>query len=331
MKRSLIVGAIATLAAGTAMAQSSVTLYGRVNTTVEQQKNWAVDGKQTVLANNASRLGFQGSEDLGGGLKANFFLEHRFNSDTGTASGDFWAGDSWVGLSGNFGALRLGRLISAAYYATADFISLHNHDTGTSSDFLYTYLSSNKNTVAYTTPDIGGFTLEGSVSAGEGTDIEKVYQLALNGKVGAFALGAGWEKQAEFDNQQFAVRVLGDFGSFLVGAYYQLSKIEEARGVTGADWGKRNAFRLSGAYLFGASELHLNVGYADAWDNIDNSKAKQYTVAYNYNLSKRTKVYAYYTKVDNKSGFSYAGVSGFGPTTGALDPSAIAVGIRHNF
>lgn len=55
------------------MAQSSVTLYGRVNTTVERQKD--CDVSKTGMFNNSSRFGFKGTEDLGGGLKAGFQLK----------------------------------------------------------------------------------------------------------------------------------------------------------------------------------------------------------------------------------------------------------------
>lgn len=322
MKRTLIAAAVATLATGSALAQSSVTLYGRVNTSAEYQKNIGADGSQKVLQNNASRLGFKGSEDLGGGLKANFFLEHRFNSDTGTATGDFWAGDSWVGLSGGFGSIRAGRLTSAAYYATADYVSLHNHDTGTSSDFLYTYLSgAGKNTISYTTPSLGGFTLEATAAAGEGVATDKVYNLAANYDAGPLHLGAGFERVPETGDRQAAIRALYELGPFIIGGYYQRSDIDGL--------GKRNAVRVSGQYNLGASEFHLNFGYADDWDDIEDSKAKQATVAYNYNLSKRTKLYAFYTKVWQKN-FGYFGID-TGPVVGARDPSSVALGVRHNF
>ena len=78
MKRSIFLAALATLTSGAALAQSSVTVYGRLNVSAERQK----DGDTTInaLQNNASRIGFKGTEDLGGGLKASFLLEHGFNS-----------------------------------------------------------------------------------------------------------------------------------------------------------------------------------------------------------------------------------------------------------
>lgn len=318
MKRTLIVSAIAALAAGSALAQSSVTVYGRLNVTVENQKNIDSTSDKTLLVNNASRLGFKGTEDLGGGLKANFLLEHRFNVDTGTATGDFWAGDSWVGLSGGFGEVRLGRLTSAAYFATADYVSMHNHDTGTSEDKLYTYLGQNKNTIAYITPSFSGFTAEVQYSLGEGAGKERnrVLNLAGNYDAGPLHLGLGYEQiDDSTDDNQLGLRALYEFGAFTVGGYYQRSDIQGL--------GTRNAYRLSGMYTMGASEFHLNVGQADSWSDVSGTKATQWTLGYNYNLSKRTKVYAFYSSVDNGN-VAYFGLDN--KTT-----QTIAAGIRHNF
>jgi len=323
LKRTLLAAAVTALTAGTALAQSSVTVYGRVNVTAEYQDNIGAADTQKVLQNNASRIGFRGVEDLGGGLKADFLLEHRFNVDTGTQTNPsvYWAGDSFVGLAGGFGYLRAGRMTSEAYYATADFVSLHNHDTGTSEDKLYTYLGQNANTISYRTPRFGGFTAEGSVSASEGTgDANKVWGLAANYEAGAMFLGAGYELQ-DTDDYQFALRGLYTMGNFTFGGYYQYSDL--------AALGDRNNFRLSGMYVMGAGEFHVNVGWADDWSKVNDSAAVQWTIAYNYNLSKRTKVYAFYTTVDNGNNFSYFGATGAGGA--ALDPSSFAVGIRHNF
>ncbi len=324
MKRILIAAAVAGIG-GSALAQSNVTVYGRLNTTLEVQKNFVADGEtQKVMQNNASRIGFKGTEDLGGGLKANFLLEHRFNSDNGAQTNPevFWAGDSWVGLEGGFGAIRLGRITSAAYFATADYVSLHNHDTGTSSDAFYTYLSSNANTAAYTTPNFSGFVGEISISAPEGKGGEhKVLNLAGNYDNGPLHLGAGYERNdADKKDQQFAIRGLYELGAFTVGAYYQRSDIKSL------GMGKRNALRLAGMYTMGASEFHANVGWAGKWSNLPNSRATQFTLGYNYNMSKRTKLYAFYTRVNNASNVAYLTIAGTG-----VDPSALALGIRHNF
>ena len=325
MNRHLIVAAISVLATGSALAQSSVTIYGRLNLSAEQQKNVNAVGTQKVLQNSASRIGFKGTEDLGGGLKANFVLEHGFNPDNGTQSqGAFWARQSEVNLQGAFGMIRLGNFTSEAYYATADYISMHNHDTGTSEDKLYAYVGRNTNKIAYRTPElVKGLTIEGAVSAGEGAPGRvKSYDVAANWNLGALQLGAGYEKNGSA--KQVAVRALYEMGPFVIGAY-----VQDDRNGYGAGLGSRKSYRVSGAYNVGSSEFHVNYGMADDYSRLANSDASQWTVGYNYNLSKRTKVYAFYSTVDNSSNFSY-----FGATNSrgqALDPKIAAVGVRHNF
>jgi len=167
-KMTRVVLAVLAVAGTTAaMAQSSVTLYGRVNTTVERQKDG--DVSKTGLFNNSSRFGVKGTEDLGGGLKAGFQLESGFASDTGAGTG--WPGlpsttginfgrQSEVNLSGGFGMVRLGNFTSESYSATADFVSTPNHDTGSSADTLYAYPARAVNQKAYRTPRLGGATFE---------------------------------------------------------------------------------------------------------------------------------------------------------------------------
>ena len=325
MNRHLIVAAISVLAAGSALAQNSVTIYGRLNLSAEQQKNVNAVGTQKVLQNSASRIGFKGTEDLGGGLKAGFQIEHGFNPDNGSASQSaFWARQSEVNLSGAFGMIRLGNFTSEAYFATADYISMHNHDTGTSEDKLYAYLGRNINKIAYRTPElVKGLTLEAAVSAGEGVPGRvRSYDAAANWNLGALQLGAGYEKNGSA--KQYGVRALYEMGPVVLGAYFQ----DDTNG-NGPGLGNRKTYRVSAAYNVGASEFHANYGIADDYSKRANSDARQWTVGYNYNLSKRTKVYAFYSTVDNSAGFSY-----FGATNSlgqALDPKIAAVGVRHNF
>jgi predicted porin len=311
MNKTLIVAAVSALAAGGALAQSSVTVYGRVNLTVEQTE--LADKKIVKVENNASRIGFKGTEDLGGGLKANFILEHGFNIDNGAASGAFWGRQSEVNLAGGFGMVRLGNFTSEAYFATADYISMHNHDTGNSEDKLYAYLGRNGNKIAYRTPEfIKGLTAEAAISLGEGAPGQtRTYDGAINYAMGPLQLGFGMERNN--GSEQYAVRGLYEFGAFVAGAYVQQHKDKTL--------GDRTLWRLSGAFNMGASEFHVNFGQAGEFDKLADSDATQFTLGYNYNLSKRTKVYTYYTKVDDSKG-----VSGFG-----ADFQSFAVGVRHNF
>jgi predicted porin len=342
----VMLAVLAVCGTSAALAQSSVTIYGRVNTTIESQK---YSDSKTVngMFNNASRIGFKGEEDLGNGLKAGFVLESGFNSDDGAGtskSGGLTFGrQSEVNLSGNFGMVRLGNFFPESYYASADYVSLHNHDTGSSADALYidpvwlgTGTASQErngglgtgNKLAYRTPSFGGFTVDASVSFHERstkTAADKYgYDLAANYTQGPLALGAGYSQKSngQGSDKQGSVRGLYTFGQVTLGAYYQRNSETLL--------GNRNNFRVSGMYTLGASEFHVNVGHANAWSRLDNSAATQWTLGYNYNLSKRTKVYTYYTKINNKANASYGYAAGVNNPTGQ-DFRSFAVGIRHNF
>jgi len=320
MKKIALVAALAAVAAPAAFAQSSVTLWGRINTSIESQKTGDQD-RVAVVQNNGSRLGFKGTEDLGGGLKASFLLEHGLNSDDGKQTNTaFWNREAAVQLSGSFGTVKLGRWTNGSYFASADYVSMHNHDTGTSSDALYAFGnwdSVQKNKVGYFTPNYGGFTAELTVHAGEGAKLadgsidQRAVDLAANYDQGPLHLGAGYGKQGDWN--QFSLRGLYELGAFTFGGYYQ----REDAGIGAKP--ARNIGRVSAMYTLGASEFHVNVGGTESGGTFGSYGAKQYTLAYNYNLSKRTKVYGFYTAVDstapNKTG----------------DFDSVAVGIRHNF
>lgn len=335
----LMLAAVAVCGTSAVMAQSSVTIYGRVNTTVEHQK--LGDNKATGLVNNRSRIGFKGVEDLGNGLKAGFQLEAGFNSDDGSDPLTF-ARQSEVNLSGNFGMVRLGNFYPESYYATSDYIGMHNHETGSSSDALYVdpawfYGTGNGNKVAYRTPTFNNFWAEASVSMHEKANAAPAvnkngYDLAANYNNGPLSLGAGYSYWNS--NYQASLRGLYTFGQFTVGAYYQRNKDDNAILGTGA--GTRNNFRLSAMYVLNASEFHVNVGRANKWSNVSDSAATQWTLGYNYNLSKRTKIYTYYTRINSGKGMDYSsGAASFDSikagTNAGDNFSSFALGVRHNF
>jgi predicted porin len=320
MKKLAIVAALAAAFTGSAFAQSSVTLYGRINTTVEFQDNGVTD--RTVMNNNASRWGLRGSEDLGGGLNAFFQLESGFGSDNGSGTGGF-SRDAFVGLkSASLGQIKLGKFVSALYYGTIDYIGVFNHDTGTTSeDNLYLLNVGFNNAVEYTSPKFGPFEFAVTANASEGTGT-KTYEGVVNYDQGALHIGAGVSKtEDQFKNDVIegaSAAIAYGFGPVLLGLAYEYNDAPVL--------GKRNQVTGTAMYTVGASEFHLSVGYAEEWDNLPNSDALQYTVGYNYNLSKRTKVYAFYYGVDNNA-LVYG--PGFALANQKLD--VFGVGVRHNF
>jgi predicted porin len=184
MKKSLIALAALGAFAGAASAQSSVTIYGIIDVGVSRIDdgttglgNPALFGgrdRVDVRSSTSSRLGFRGTEDLGGGLKANFTLEHRLDPSSGAqenlATG-FWHAQSWVGLSGGFGEVRLGRqYVPAFYVALASDPWGYDYNVAGGVNFTRggNGVTRANNAVTYRTPNLSGFTAEVQVAAGEG-------------------------------------------------------------------------------------------------------------------------------------------------------------------
>ncbi|WP_321929032.1 porin [Paraburkholderia guartelaensis] len=130
MKRVVIyraIGALSAIAASSAFAQSSVTLYGLVDTAIRYQTNAAPDGKDligmTVGPETHSRWGLRGSEDLGGGLSAIFRLENGFELSDGKlhVPNTLFSRQAYVGLSSNqYGAVTFGNQYAPLYDTMGD-------------------------------------------------------------------------------------------------------------------------------------------------------------------------------------------------------------------
>lgn len=340
MKKLALAAALCAAFTGSAFAQSSVTLYGRINTAIEFQDNDDTD--VTVMRNVASRWGLRGNEDLGGGLSAFFQLETGFGSDDGSGSGGF-SRDAFVGLKSNsLGQLKLGKIsLGPLYASTIDYIGVFNHDTGTTSeDNIYALPIGFNNAVEYTSPTFSGFQVILFANAGEKDtssfgnyfNSSKTYEAVLNYDIDGLHIGAGYSKSEDVAGND-TVKGFSAAGAYTVGPVL-LGLAYENTDVAGL--GKRNQVTGTVQYSLGASEFHVSLGWADEWDNVANSDALQYTLGYNYNLSKRTKLYAFYFAIKNESGTGTGGAPVYGGTANlpALADktfSSIGLGIRHSF
>lgn len=323
---SLALASLTLVSAASHANESSLQIYGRINTSLERTTSDHVS--TTGVLNNESYFGVRGSEDLGGGLKAGFVLESGFESDTGENSDTaFFNRKSEVNLAGNFGMLRLGNMTSEAYYATADIVNAHNFDTGTSADALYAFVSNGKNHVSYRAPTWNNLTVEVGTSLHEraAEPTKNAWDLAATYERGDWSFGLGYSdwgpaKQASLR----ASYVLNDSWTF--SAYHQYSRgWDHANFVVDAAQGGRNTTRVAAVHTQGASEYHVNVGYAGKAGGAADTQALQWTVAYNYNFSQRTKVYALFTQLKNRANASYStGEAG-------VDVRSFGVGIRQYF
>ncbi|MEW5680660.1 porin [Comamonas kerstersii] len=349
----VMLAVLAVCGTSAALAQSSVTLYGRINTSVEHQK--LGNASATGLVSSGSYLGFTGTEDLGNGLKAGFVLEGTVEADTG-GTGYSFDRQSELNLSGNFGMLRLGSFDPYSYTVTADAISMHNHDTGPTADMLYDGVLWGGNKIAYRTPTIAGFDAEVQYQFGEkqknpdltvpvlgkttGTH-KNGWDLGVNYANGPLGLGFGYSNLkysdvaavsgAQTKFSQFALRASYEIGDLTLGAYYQKQDTKAANQKA-----KRDVYRVSAKYVIGASELHANIGQASKY-KVNGTKtgnsATQWTLAYNYNLSKRTKVYALYSNLSHteSAGIDFKGSFTMDPSNGSDKFRTMGIGIRHFF
>src|SRR5947207_4595481 len=310
LQRKLLAAAVASACAlpAVALAQvpSWIQIYGRANVTYERittenSSNTGLQPNQSNwnLVDNASRVGIRGNKDLGGGLTGLFQMESRVRLDEGF--GQLTSRDSYAGLAGGFGTVRLGRTIGPVYYATYDYISMHNHDTGTSSDALLapTVVGNQgfmNNTVWYTSPKIGrNFTVDVAYSL---LGVQRVVgdsQPRYLGVVGSYDQGplhaaasyANTQKTVALgtgtadDDKAYTIGGLYDFTTFVVSALIESAKTKV---LTGGD-ASRNYVRVSGMMPVGKHEFHVNFGTVNhgIGSSASNDGAKQWTLGYNYN------------------------------------------------
>ncbi len=355
MKKSLI--ALAVLAAsGAAMAQSSVTLYGVADAGVTYL-NGADNWSGVTSGNNlTSRLGFRGTEDLGGGLKANFVLEGGFNLDAGdgksggaTGTGFEFKRRSTVGLSGGFGEVRMGRELTAAYNATARYDVFGSVGIGQSrlwadggvvdASANATAVTTNQrisNALTYVSPDFSGFKVGLNYGFGEtttGNSDSGYLGAGLMYDNGPLSLGLGLERLNSGDELVAASDIdawsLGgsyDFGVAKLLAGYRESTVDRATRREQAQWLLRGCNRSCGRW-HGACFLQPLRKRTRA--NVK-GKADQFAIGYVYGLSKRTSVYGTYAYIKNKDGANLYNLGAGGLKTNGSQ-QGVQVGVSHAF
>ena len=354
MKKTLI--ALAVLAAsGAAMAQSSVTLYGVLDVgfgKVKGQKWGMNDGegyRSTVATpdgfNSTSIIGFRGSEDLGGGLKANFNLQTGGLDLSSGATGLNFSREAWVGLEGaSWGAIQFGRSASVAAkvlggydFNGTSFSSAHDR-AGISAVTWYG-TSRRSSNIQYVTPNFGGFTLRAGYTA-KGDQEHGAASVGLLPTAGAakaqLALGA------TFANGPFAISLLGETKSqadlrtaYAAGVSYDLKVVKlgatynrrEASGVDGFNTIANGSSRGAGGQGFTVSVVAplgaANVGAQFARNTGANISAIELFA--NYALSKRTKLYVDYVKTSGQDAVTVGGIAR------PSNPYAVGMGVVHSF
>lgn len=302
MKKHVMVGAAALLcSASGAWAQSSVTVFGFVD--VALGKNSGSSDKQ-VMDNYGSRIGFKGEEDLGGGLKASFYLEHRVDPTTGTSEGGgtFWKGGSWVGLGSVFGKVTLGRWWTQAFlksqYASDPFgmgtVDL-NYGTvgcGTSTGCQGAFWLNNSVSYEFST---GGFSAGAQIAEASGGS-ERPWNFGVSYGGGPLYVGFGHESHSAGSDSRWSHGTVNyDFG---------VAKLYTGFGTgrTSADVKVRNILVGAGVPVGPGTVLAAFNQFKEASVTV----RQKISVGYQHPLSKRTKLYATLTN-DSKVATSKTG------------------------
>ncbi|PUA19516.1 porin [Glaciimonas sp. PCH181] len=328
--QSLAIAAPISLIAGIAAAQSNITIYGIIDASISRESNGA--GAVTKMEPgvfNGSRLGFKGSEDLGGGLSATFFLENGFNPDDGSAAqgGRLFGRQSYIGLQGDFGAVRLGRQYAPIYLAQLTVDPFVGGMKGDMTSIRQWFSSGNfrvDNAITYTAPSYGNLTA--SVLYG----------------LGEVAGNSAASRQMGFS--------VGYVGAPLTGTVSYHST-NDALGIDSV-----KVWFIGGAYNFGPFKLHAGAdrvtsgGGAEVRDSmigvslplqrsklmasfiykqnkqISDANARQVAFGYLFDLSKRTALYSSvaFVKNDRNSAINAGGVQG------ATD-KVFDIGLRQTF
>ncbi|MGO4809571.1 porin [Cupriavidus sp. 2MCAB6] len=347
-----------------ASAQSTVTLYGVVDTGVEYVNNIGA-AKDNVFRMNTltgtvpSRWGIRGTEDLGGGLKSLFVLESGFAPDSGTSNqgGRLFGRQALVGLSGPWGQVALGRQYTMLFWATLDPDILGPNVYGSGSLDSYLPNARADNAVSYK-GTFGGFTLGATYSFGRDTVNAGPSPAGTNcaGENPADSKACReWSALLQYDNKWWGVAAAydslrggpGAFGGLSrsnqsddrlsLNGYVLLSKTKMGLGVIRRDndgsptprsdlWYAGLAYDITPAFTLAGQVYYLK------FHNSDN-KAMLYALRGTYAFSKRTSVYATAGFIDNGGQLaqSVSGAqTGSNPKPGGNQLGTM-IGIKHTF
>ena len=303
--------------AASAQAQSSVSLYGLIDLAAGSYQTAGADRQAGIQSGGmtTSYLGVKGSEDLGGGLKARFALEHFLRADTGSAgrftTDTFWARNSYVGLEGDFGAALLGRNTTPLFVSTLLFNAIGD-SFGFSPSIRQLFTPSTgvgmlpffgdtgwNNSLLYSSPKWGGlgFNVIGNMDDGApgatghnfGANVlyfggpfaaTAAWQRVRNG---AFGTPAGWERQETW-------QLGGSYDLGIVKLFAQYTNVATTATVDT----ETDIAGVGASVPLGAGKLIGQYGQSRADVGSSDTTHKVLTVGYDLYLSKNTDVYAVY-------------------------------------
>lgn len=345
MKWSLIALATLSAIAGSASAQSSVTLSGivdagirRVGAATGSGGDWQLGGSGSAF----NRFILSGREDLGGGMSAIFSLQHRFNVQNGTIGGTtfsqpanpnvFWR-ESWVGLGGSFGDVRLGRMILPLQDMNGGFEPWGVSTVASVHTGGINATIRGNNVIYYRSPNMAGLSLHAAIAAAEGqlnaengggfagaitpaALVNRERPVGFNVRYAAGPINVG----VAYDRNGADMKTTGLYGSYDFGAFKLMGQFEKGDNfTTAAGTVKEDIKNLSIGVTAPVGPVELRAGYIRVNSNLAARDGSKFGFGGFYNLSKRTGLYA---DLGKSTGDRF---------TAAQKKAAFDIGVRHAF
>lgn len=370
MKKSLLALSLFGILTGTAFAQSSVTMYGVLDAGLNYEKPASSSMKGDLFSlqsgiSTPSRFGFKGNEDINGSLSVIFQLEAGIqlndgqstsNNNQTTQNGTLFNRQSWLGLSGDFGSVMIGRQFTPLYNALYSIDPFELGMAGNAGNLMHLGganlinnvlvggnnvalangggSQSQNNSLRYVSHDWNGFSLEANYGFGQQTGSTSggtESGVTFNYATGPVKLLASFDNVNAIDNSNtFKTTLVGgsinwtELGAPLItNIGYQTNKGNDVVGIANVD---STALLLGLRIPLGAHEILFSYIHNDNKNTGGN--AAQYALGYTYALSKRTSFYASIGEIINKNGGMIA--SGNASNAGYGD-KAIDMGLRHSF
>ena len=346
MKKKLIAIVVSAAAVMPALAMAEVSIYGRAHVSVDYLDDGA-DYSETNLSSNSSRLGFKGNHEINPSLTAFFQIEQQIDFGTDNDS-SFNTRDTFVGLGGDFGQVRMGRFDSP-FKAARGPANLFGDQVGDMRNLTRVgnarFDERYDNTVEYTTPSMGGFngklgySVHEDTVAGEDVDSDTL-SMSLNYAGSALEASLAYE-QAEEDTgrgERDGIRFAGAYkitDAIKAVAFYQtVDYTNDAVTQAVRDSLTADTFGL-GAELKVASNTAVKGMWLTRESDADNSDSDLWVIGVEHKLDKAVRVYANYAVVDNDDNvaltpWSQARTANPGGTAGE-EASGLSVGLRYDF
>lgn len=364
MKKSLIAAAVLAIGGGV-HAQSNVTLSGTVDAGVTHTSTPLAKKTQVVSSGiSSSMVRFSGVEDLGGGLKAAFWLEAGFNADDGTGfntnsnnqttgtstapsgtQGLTFNRRSTVSVGGTWGELRVGRDYTPAFYILSTYDPFSGLGVGTNQAYLGTASLLGptavraSNSIAYhwghgfngTHSGSGANGLNASVMAFVG---ENLSNTPNSDDGNGYSLKIGWNKRpldvaVSYGRTKFLTGGDAIQGNAVVAYDFGIVRpmVQLLRDKRGPIEGK--GYLVGAKAPVGSGEIRASYsGYKT--DAAGSPETRKIALGYVHFLSKRTSLYASYAHLKNDGGASNS-FSGGAPTTANGSGNGYTLGMRHVF